>query len=134
MRQLGETIPFEIKGDQRGSLIALEKNKNIPFDIKRTYYIFGTKKNVRRGHHAHRHLSQILVAVSGSCKVHLDNGKATKEIHLDSPTKGLLVEDMIWREMYDFTSDCVLLVIANQYYDEQDYIRDYDDFKNTVNR
>ena len=126
-------INFKVMGDERGSLIALEKNHNTPFDIKRVYYIFGTKEEVRRGFHAHKNLKQIAIAVSGSCKFHLDDGKETKEILLDSPDKGLLIEGLVWREMYDFSSDCVLMVVASEYYDESDYIRDYNEFLRIVN-
>ncbi|MEW9669518.1 FdtA/QdtA family cupin domain-containing protein [Ammoniphilus sp. 3BR4] len=119
---------FVIKGDYRGSLIALESNRNISFDIKRVYYIFGTMEDVRRGCHAHRNLDQVLIAVSGGCRIWCDDGKNQTCISLDTPTKGLYIGSMVWREMYDFTPDCVLLVIANQYYDENDYIRSYDDF------
>ena len=127
-----EMIDFEIKGDERGSLIALEENRNIPFDIKRVYYIFGTKENVKRGFHAHKKLKQVAVCVSGSCRFLLDNGVEKKTILLDKPEKGLLISDMIWREMYDFSSDCVLMVIASELYDEQDYIRSYDKFKEAL--
>lgn len=123
-----ELIDFEIMGDERGSLIALEEHHNTPFDIKRVYYIFGTKTDVRRGFHAHRDLKQIAICVSGSCKFLLDDGKNKRNVLLDSPDQGLLIEGLIWREMYDFSSDCVLMVVANQYYDENDYIKDYDTF------
>ncbi len=121
-------LKFDIKGDERGSLIALESLKNIPFEIKRVYYIFGNKNNVRRGFHAHKNLQQVLIAVSGSCKILLDNGKNKQEVLLDLPSKGLLIKDCMWREMFDFSSDCVLLVLANEHYDENDYIRDYNQF------
>ena len=123
-----EIIDFEIKGDERGTLIALEGNKNIPFDIKRVYYIFGTKEGVRRGFHAHKKLNQVLVCVAGSCKILLDDGKSKQDISLDNPNKGLLIESMIWREMFDFSPDCVLMVLANEVYDESDYFRDYEEF------
>jgi dTDP-4-dehydrorhamnose 3,5-epimerase-like enzyme len=126
-------ISFKPLGDERGSLVALEGNKNVPFDIKRVYYIFGTKKGVSRGFHAHRNLKQVVVCVTGSCRFVLDNGKSREEIILDSATIGLVIEDLIWREMHDFSQDCVLLVLASEYYDEADYIRDYDDFKEEVN-
>lgn len=123
-----QIINFEIKGGNRGSLISLEENKNIPFDIKRVYYIFDTKKDVRRGFHAHKNLKQVLVAISGRCKILLDDGKKKSNIELDSPNKGLLIQDTVWREMYDFSSDCVLLVLASELYDENDYIRNYNEF------
>jgi len=128
-----QLIDFKIMGDERGSLIALEEHHNAPFDIKRVYYIFGTKEGVRRGYHAHKDLKQIAVCVSGSCRFHLDDGKEKKEIILDSPDRGLLIEGLIWREMYDFSPDCVLMVIASEYYDDKDYIRDYNKFTEVVN-
>ena len=128
-----EIIDFEIKGDERGSLIALEGNKNIPFDIKRVYYIFGTKEGSRRGFHAHKKLKQVLVCVAGSCKILLDDGKSKQDISLDNPNKGLLIESMIWREMFDFSPDCVLMVLANEVYDESDYFRDYQQFLSYLN-
>jgi len=126
-------LDFKTLGDERGSLIALEENYNAPFEIKRVYYIFDTKKGVRRGYHAHRDLKQIAIAVKGSCKFLIDDGNKKEDILLDNPNKGLLIEGLIWREMYDFSEDCVLMVIASEYYDEKDYIRDYDDFLKEVN-
>jgi dTDP-4-dehydrorhamnose 3,5-epimerase-like enzyme len=126
-------INFEIKGDERGSLIAIEELKNIPFEIKRVYYIFNTKPNVRRGFHTHKNLKQVAICVKGSCKFLLDDGKErVDEIVLNKPNKGLLIEEMIWREMYDFSEDCVLLVLASEFYDESDYIRDYEEFVRMV--
>jgi dTDP-4-dehydrorhamnose 3,5-epimerase-like enzyme len=123
-----EIINFDTKGDDRGNLISLEQNKNIPFDIKRVYYIFDTKSGIRRGFHAHKNLNQVLVCILGSCKILLDDGKKKVEIKLDSPNKGLVIKSMIWREMFDFSNDCVLLVLADEVYDEKDYIRDYQEF------
>jgi dTDP-4-dehydrorhamnose 3,5-epimerase-like enzyme len=123
-----KTLAFKSLGDERGSLIALEGNKSVPFDIKRVYYIFGTKEGVSRGFHAHRNLKQVAVCVTGSCEFVLDNGKQKEKVILDSATKGLLIEGLIWREIYDFSPDCVLMVLASEYYDELDYIRDYDEF------
>jgi dTDP-4-dehydrorhamnose 3,5-epimerase-like enzyme len=128
-----KTVSFKPLGDDRGSLIAIESNKNVPFEIKRVYYIFGTKPDVSRGFHAHKNLKQIAVCVTGSCRFVLDNGKEREEIVLDSSMTGLIIEDLIWREMHDFTPDCVLMVIANQYYDASDYIRDYKEFLEIVN-
>jgi len=123
-------IEFPALGDDRGSLVALEANKTIPFDIKRVYYLFGTKQDVTRGLHAHRALKQVMLCVTGNCKILLDDGVSRESVVLDSPTKGLLVESLVWREMSYFSSDCVLLVIASEHYDESDYIRDYEKFKN----
>lgn len=125
---LNKLIDFPTLGDKRGSLVSLESNKSIPFDIKRVYYIFGTEQGAARGFHAHKQLKQVAVCVTGKCKMVLDNGKEKSEIWLDSPTKGVLIEDMVWREMHDFSDDCVLLVLASEHYDESDYIRDYSEF------
>ncbi|MDO2401651.1 FdtA/QdtA family cupin domain-containing protein [Enterobacter hormaechei] len=121
-------IPLQKHGDDRGSLVALEEENNIPFSIKRVYYIFDTKEGVRRGFHAHKKLKQVAIAVKGSCRFLLDDGTERIEVVLDNPAQGLLIESCIWREMYDFSSDCVLMVLADCHYDENDYIRDYDDF------
>lgn len=121
-------IDFTPLGDGRGSLVALEGNKSIPFDIKRVYYIFGTQKGVARGFHAHKQLSQVAVCITGKCRMILDDGNVKEEVWLDSATKGVFIKDMIWREMHDFSNDCVLLVLASEHYDESDYIRDYSEF------
>ena len=126
-------ISFKTLGDERGSLIALEENYNTPFAIKRVYYIFDTKEGIRRGFHAHTDLKQIAICVKGSCTFVLDNGRKKEEIILDSPNQGLLIEGLIWREMYNFSPDCVLLVLASEHYDESDYIRDYDKFLELAN-
>jgi len=125
-------VHFPPLGDDRGSLVALESNKTIPFDIRRVYYIFDTKSGVTRGMHAHKDLSQVLVCVSGKCSVALDNGIEREEFILDSPVKGVFLEGHIWREMWDFSPDCILLVMASELYDEADYIRDYKVFKEIV--
>lgn len=130
---LANILEFQSNGDERGSLVALESYKNIPFDIKRVYYIFDTKVDVIRGLHAHKELLQVMVCLKGSCRVVLDNGSAKEQVLLDSPNKGLLIDSMMWREMHDFSADCVLLILANERYDESDYIRDYNEFLKQVN-
>lgn len=115
-------------GDQRGQLIALEEHREIPFQVKRVYYIFDTGTNVRRGFHAHKSLQQMLICVHGSCKVLLDDGKEKVNVLLDNPDMGLYISNAIWREMYDFSKDAVLLVLASELYNENDYIRNYNDF------
>lgn len=122
-------IKFDIHGDSRGKLVALEENKDIPFEVKRVYYIYDTVSNVVRGKHAHKDLQQILVCVHGSCRIRLDNGHDVEEILLDKPDEGIYISNNIWREMYDFSEDAVLLVLASNVYDESDYIRDYNEFK-----
>jgi dTDP-4-dehydrorhamnose 3,5-epimerase-like enzyme len=119
---------FKTLGDDRGSLIAIEEDYNVPFEIKRVYYIFDTKKGVERGFHAHIDLKQLAIVLKGSCTFVLDNGSKREEILLDNPNNGLLIEGLIWREMKYFSEDCVLLVLASEHYDESDYIRDYDEF------
>jgi dTDP-4-dehydrorhamnose 3,5-epimerase-like enzyme len=121
-------IDFALRGDERGSLIALEAGKDVPFAIRRAYYIFGTKQGVRRGFHAHRRLQQLTVAVSGACDIILDDGMQRVRLRLDRPDKGLTLPPMVWHEMAEFTEDCVLLVLADDHYEEADYIRVYEDF------
>lgn len=127
-------IDFKTLGDNRGSLIAIEEGYNTPFDIKRVYYIFATKENVTRGCHAHINLKQIAIAVKGNCTFILDNGKTRENIDLNDPNKGLLIEGLIWREMKNFSSDCVLVVLASEHYDENDYIKDYNEFLKKVEK
>ena len=123
---------FQQHGDERGMLVALEEYKDIPFEVKRVYYMYDTGADVHRGFHAHKCLKQILVCICGSCKVLLDNGEEKKVISLEKPYEGLYISSDMWREMYDFSPDAVLLVLASDYYNEQDYIRDYDEFKKFV--
>ncbi|MDF2534528.1 MAG: putative lipopolysaccharide biosynthesis protein [Bacillales bacterium] len=125
-------IEFPIMGDKRGSLISLEQNIQIPFEIKRMYYIFDTKKEVRRGFHAHKNLQQVLFAINGSCKILLDDGREKVDVVLDSRNKGLYIDNLIWREMYDFSDDAVLAVLASDHYNEEDYIRNYADFLEAI--
>ena len=127
-------IEFQALGDQRGSLVALEigKEKAVPFEITRVYYIYHTAEGVSRGLHAHKELEQVAVCVAGKCRMVLDNGISREETWLDCPTKGLLIEKMVWREMHDFSEDCVLLVLASEHYNETDYIRSYTDFLSLV--
>lgn len=115
-------------GDARGQLVALEEKKEIPFDIKRVYYIYDTLSGVRRGFHAHKSLKQLLICVHGSCKVLLDDGHEKEIVVLDKPYEGIFIQSNMWREMYDFSPDAVLLVLASEVYDESDYIRDYNRF------
>ncbi len=119
---------FTPHGDDRGQLVALEEYKDIPFDIKRVYYIYDTLPGVTRGRHAHRNLEQILICVHGSCMLRLDDGFEQKEVLLDKPFEGVYISNDTWREMYDFSPDAVLLVLASEPYNEADYIRNYDAF------
>lgn len=119
---------FQQHGDDRGQLVALEENKDIPFSIKRVYYMYDTGEGVRRGFHAHKSLEQILICIHGSCKILMDNGEEKKVVPLEKPYEGLYISNNIWREMYDFSPDAVLMVLASDYYKEEDYIRNYDEF------
>ena len=125
---------FPPHGDDRGQLVAIEALKDLPFEVKRVYYIYDTLSGVRRGFHAHKNLQQILVCVHGSCKIHLDNGFDTAEVVLDKPNEGHYISNDMWREMYDFSEGAVLLVLASEYYDEADYIRNYDEFIKMVRK
>lgn len=125
---------FQPHGDERGQLIALEEHNDIPFSIKRVYYMYDTGEGVRRGFHAHKSLEQILVCIHGTCKVLLDNGKEKKIIPLEKPYEGLYIPNNMWREMYDFSPDAVLLVFASDIYKEEDYIRDYNVFLEMINK
>lgn len=125
-------IDFQEHGDWRGQLVALEENKNIPFSVKRVYFMYDTLAGVVRGKHAHRQLQQILFCVAGACTISLDNGVEKVEIRLNQPSRGLLIGPGIWREMYDFTENAVLMVLASEYYDESDYIRNYEEFLESI--
>lgn len=127
-------IEQSVKGDHRGQLVAIESGKDIPFEIKRVFYIYGTEKNIPRGQHAHYKTKQYLVAVSGSCRVTLDNGYEKKTYGLNRPYIGLLQDELIWGEMHDFSYDCVLMVLASDEYIAEDYIRDYADFVRVVSK
>ncbi|WP_374347866.1 FdtA/QdtA family cupin domain-containing protein [Chitinimonas sp.] len=121
-------MQLQAHGDERGALIALEEGVNVPFTVRRVYYMFDTKPGVRRGLHAHRNLRQVVVAVRGSCRFLLDDGHEQIQVLLDHPAQGILLESMVWREMYDFSEDCVLMVLADTPFDESDYIRDKEEF------
>jgi dTDP-4-dehydrorhamnose 3,5-epimerase-like enzyme len=125
-------LDFKVMGDSRGSLVALEEMRQVPFSIKRVYYIFGTSPGQPRGFHAHRALSQVMVCVHGSLTMLMDDGTTRQNIVLDCPNKGLLVPSMVWHEMHNISDDCVMIALASDYYEEVDYIRDYDDFLNAL--
>jgi dTDP-4-dehydrorhamnose 3,5-epimerase-like enzyme len=126
-------IEFNVLGDYRGQLVALENNNNIPFDMQRVFYIYGTQDGIPRGNHSHYKTKQLLVAVSGSCKVTLDNGTSKETYTLDKPNIALFQDALIWGVMHDFSSDCVLMVLADTPYEESDYIRDYNMFLKEIN-
>lgn len=116
-------------GDFRGNLIAFEKGVNCPFPIKRCFYIYDTKSNeVVRGAHANKKSEFLLVVISGSCKVRVDTGSGKETFSLNSPMQALYLDKMVWKEMFDFSHNSILLVLSNELYDESEYIRNYDEF------
>ena len=123
-------IAFTEHGDARGRLIPLEAmSSEVPFEVKRAYFIFDTTPGTARGNHAHKSLRQVLVCVSGACTIDCEMPDGTTSSHrLDWPTKGLLVEGLVWRTMRDFSKDAVLFVLASEHYSESDYVRDYAEF------
>ena len=120
-------IEFKVNSDEKyGSLVALEAMRSVPFDVRRVYYIYGVSKEETRGHHSHNELEQVLICVNGSVTIAVSTGENEEEVVLDSPGKGLYIGPMVWRVMKNFSSDAVLLVLASEYFDEADYIRDHD--------
>ena len=122
-------LQFKEYGDERGNLVVAEGDgMDIPFDIKRVFYMYGSDLDIIRGQHANRQTEFVLINVSGSSKVMVDDGSSKEVILLDKPRMGLYMGPMIWKEMYDFSADSVLLVLASEHYQEQEYIRDYQEF------
>ena len=121
-------LEFGDLGDERGTLVVVEGNQDIPFDIKRVFYIYGSDSEVVRGQHANRNSEFVLINVSGTSKVRVDNGFEEDIIELNRPRMGLYLPTMLWKDMYEFSEDSVLLVLANTHYDGSEYIRDYDEF------
>ena len=121
-------LEFGDLGDERGKLVVVEGAQDIPFDIQRVFYIYGSDSEVVRGQHANRNSEFVLINVSGSSKVRVDNGFEEDIIELNRPRMGLYLPTMLWKDMYDFSADSVLLVLANTHYEGHEYIRDYDEF------
>ena len=121
-------LEFGDLGDERGKLVVVEGAQDIPFDIQRVFYIYGSDSEVVRGQYANRNSEFVLINVSGSSKVRVDNGFEEDIIELNRPRMGLYLPTMLWKDMYDFSADSVLLVLANTHYDGHEYIRDYDEF------
>lgn len=132
LRELCPVLHFKDLGDERGKLVAVEGEKDIPFSIKRIFYIYGSDSTVVRGQHANRESEFVLINVSGESKVRITNVKEELVIALDEPMVGIYLPKMIWKEMYDFSSDSVLLCLASTHYDAREYIRDYDVYKNIM--
>lgn len=121
-------IEFPQKGDDRGHLVIVEGNQDIPFEIKRVFYIYGSDKDVIRGKHANYNTEFVLINVAGTSKVKVDDGTEQKIFSLDRPHIGIFLPRMVWKDMYDFSEDSVLLVLASEHYDETEYIRSYSEY------
>ncbi|HEC1754849.1 TPA: WxcM-like domain-containing protein [Campylobacter lari] len=132
MKEKYKILNFSAITDKRGSLIALENLKDIPFEVKRIYYIFDTKPEFPRGAHAHINLEQVLIMMDGSCEIMLNDGKISQSIILNRPDIGLYIGKNIWREMKNFSYGAKLLVLASEFYDEKEYIRNYDEFLKVI--
>lgn len=129
-----QKVKFNQLGDERGHLVVVEGLKDIPFDIKRIFYIYGSDNNVVRGQHANRKSEFVLINVSGTSKVEVDDGKSKIVFDLDEPHVGIYLPNMVWKDMFDFSHDSVLLVLASETYDPSEYIREYDDYINEINK
>ncbi len=136
MKQLKEQfqiINFNEYGDERGNLVVAEgSGMDVPFDIRRVFYMYGSDSDIVRGKHANRRTKFVLINVSGTSKVKVDNGFETEIIELNKPRMGLFIDTMVWKDMYDFSADSVLLVLASEHYDGEEYIRNYDEFLKEV--
>ena len=123
---------FNDLGDERGKLVVIEGNDSIPFDIKRVFYIYGSDNEVVRGQHANRESEFVLINVAGTSKVRITDGKEEIIVELNKPMMGVYIPQMIWKDMYDFSEDSVLLVLASTHYDSREYIRDYEAYLKEV--
>ena len=133
LSDLYEIINFKEYGDERGNLVVAEGDgMDVPFAIKRVFYMYGSDDEVIRGQHANRKTEFVLINVSGTSKVKVDNGYETEMIELNKPRMGLYLKTMVWKDMYDFSPDSVLLVLASEHYDGEEYIRDYEEFLKEV--
>lgn len=128
-----KTIFFSEMGDERGNLVVIEGHQDIPFEIKRVFYMYGSDPNIVRGQHANRRSSFVLINVSGTSKVRITDGTDELIVVLDKPRMGVYIPPMYWKDMYDFSPDSVLLVLSDEHYDGNEYIRDYAEFLKEVN-
>lgn len=124
-----EMLEFPQRGDERGHLVVVESGQDIPFEIKRAFYIYGSDTNVIRGCHANRNSEFVLINVAGTSRLKVKDGKGKEEVYcLNRPYTGIYLPAMIWKEMFDFSLDSVLLVLASTHYNAHEYIRDYETF------
>lgn len=129
-----QILHFADLGDKRGKLVVIEGGKEIPFDIRRVFYIYGSDSTVIRGQHANKESEFVLINVAGKSKIRITDGKEELIIELNKPMMGVYIPKMIWKDMYDFSSDSVLLVLASTHYDGKEYIRDYTDYLKAVQK
>ncbi|WP_044935262.1 sugar 3,4-ketoisomerase [Pseudobutyrivibrio sp. LB2011] len=130
-----EMLEFTERGDDRGHLVICEGGIDIPFDIKRIFYIYGSDSEVVRGQHANRNSEFVLINVAGTSKVRVKDGKGNETVYsLNRPHTGIYLPKMVWKDMYDFSDDSVLLCLASTHYDANEYIRDYDEFVEIMNK
>lgn len=129
-----ERYPLPRHSDERGTLTAVEGERDVPFPIRRIYYIYEVDAGAHRGYHAHKTLKQLLICVHGSCRLLLDNGLERQVVRLSDPAEGLYIGEPIWREMFDFSPGAVLLALVSAPYDPSDYIRDYGEFLEYIRR
>ena len=127
-----QTLEFQCRGDERGSLVVIEDFEEVPFEVKRIYYLYGLHSELPRGFHAHRKCVQVAICIQGSCEMIMDDGVNKETVVMNSATVGVLIDVMQWHEMHNFSSDCIFMVLASDKYDEADYIRNYDEFLNMV--
>lgn len=133
LKERCKVLNFKDFGDERGKLVVIEGNQDIPFEIKRTFYIYDSDNDVVRGQHANRESEFVLINVAGSSKVRITDGKDEFIVELNKPMMGVYIPKMVWKDMYDFSSDSVLLVLASTHYDGSEYIRDYNDYLKEIN-
>ena len=130
-----QMMEFSQHGDERGHMVVVEGLKDIPFEIKRIFYIYGSDSTVVRGQHANRRSKFVLINVAGSSKVKVMDGKGNEVVYsLNRPHTGVYLPEMVWKNMYDFSEDSVLLCLSSEHYDASEYIRDYDEFVKLVDK
>lgn len=124
-----KVLNFGDLGDERGKLVVVEGTVDVPFEIRRVFYIYGSDSEVVRGQHANRESQFVLINVGGTSKVRIDNGHSEAVVELNKPMMGLYIPTMVWKDMYDFSEDSILLVLASTHYDGNEYIRNYEEYK-----
>ena len=127
-------LNFKVNGNEAGKLVAIEGLNQIPFEIKRIFYIYGVKGDTVRGRHSNRNSEFVMINVKGSADIRLHDGKKEQIVNLSKPNEGLYIPKLMWKDMYNFSDDCVMLVLSSEVYDENEYIRDFDEFLKEVSK